>query len=341
MSHGSYVLKTALGVLRIALEEVECLVDACPKLDGTDLYFSIADLTNKQRRVVPTLLSGYAEDVGADYQVGKLTEEAQQISIVDRAQGQSIANIGHRFLDADQHALTALEEQGGGGESDGAEELLLFPGDGAVGGQASNEHVLLALDGVALIVHHTNPLDNLSLQTIAELFSCEQTDWAALGGPEGRVRLYAPAPTFGAHESFRVLVLERFGVELCSEVDYVQSEAILAKTIADTPHGLGFISLGSMNLARAFKSKPPAVSDCNLTHHPTHFNAKAEEYPLTQGAFLSAPPLEDLSAVLHRVVDYALSDRTQKSFEQKHDWTWRRTDRRGDPRLPSGPTSLS
>ncbi len=53
-----------------------------------------------------------------------------------------------------------------------------------------SEHVV-AIDGLAVIVHPSNPLDALTVSDIARLFSGEIRNWAELGGSNRPVSLYA------------------------------------------------------------------------------------------------------------------------------------------------------
>src|SRR5215813_2953616 len=54
----------------------------------------------------------------------------------------------------------------------------------------TNEHIL-GLDGIAIIVNRTNPIDSLTREQVAKLFSGEITTWADLQGSRGDVRIYA------------------------------------------------------------------------------------------------------------------------------------------------------
>ena len=55
---------------------------------------------------------------------------------------------------------------------------------------ADSEHVI-AIDGLAILVHPANPVDQLSIETLAQIFAGEITNWSAVGGPDRAIQVYA------------------------------------------------------------------------------------------------------------------------------------------------------
>jgi phosphate transport system substrate-binding protein len=54
----------------------------------------------------------------------------------------------------------------------------------------ASEHVL-GLDGIAVIVNHANPLNALTKNQVADIFSGQVSDWSQVGGTAGHINLYA------------------------------------------------------------------------------------------------------------------------------------------------------
>lgn len=48
----------------------------------------------------------------------------------------------------------------------------------------------VALDGVAVIVHPTNPVSGLTLAQLEQVFTGQVDNWSALGGPDAPVAVY-------------------------------------------------------------------------------------------------------------------------------------------------------
>ncbi|MEZ5506588.1 MAG: substrate-binding domain-containing protein [Gammaproteobacteria bacterium] len=68
------------------------------------------------------------------------------------------------------------------------------------------EHVV-AIDGLAIIVHPDKPLRQLDIAQITALFAGSVNNWARLGGPDRQVRIYARDDKSGTYDTFERLVL--------------------------------------------------------------------------------------------------------------------------------------
>lgn len=71
---------------------------------------------------------------------------------------------------------------------------------------AAGEHVV-AVDGLAIIVHPQNPISALDLHSLALIFSGKITNWKALGGPDDPISVYARDDKSGTWDTFKSLVL--------------------------------------------------------------------------------------------------------------------------------------
>jgi phosphate transport system substrate-binding protein len=89
------------------------------------------------------------------------------------------------------------------------ERQALLPTLGDLTSNAS-EHVL-ALDGIALIVHPSNPIKTLSVAQVADIFSGTLTDWSQLGGRAVTIAIYARDEKSGTWDFFNEAVLKKHG----------------------------------------------------------------------------------------------------------------------------------
>lgn len=148
---------------------------------------------------------------------------------------------------------------------------------------AEGEHVI-AIDGVAVIVHPQNPLRQLSTAQLAQLFAGEMTDWQALGG-SGPVHLYARDRQSGTWETFRDLVLAPRGKLLAASAQRHESSEQLSDAVSQDPQGIGFIGLPYVRAARAL-----AIADGDgRAMAPTASLIATEDYPLSRRLYLYTP----------------------------------------------------
>ena len=150
---------------------------------------------------------------------------------------------------------------------------------------AAGEQVI-AIDGVAVIVHPRNPLRQLDTTQLAQIFSGEVRDWQELGGRPGAIHLYARDEQSGTYETFKELVLNRHGKRLAPDAKRFESSEQLSDEISHDPAGVGFIGLPYVRTAKAL-----AVADGESKPMlPTVDLIATEDYPLSRRLFLYVSP---------------------------------------------------
>jgi phosphate transport system substrate-binding protein len=149
---------------------------------------------------------------------------------------------------------------------------------------ASTSEQVLAMDGVALIVHPANPVKTLSVTQLADIFSGTVKDWSKLGGTLGAITLYTLDEKSGTHEFFKKAVLDTQHKSLTTipnQNQFSDSEK-LAAAVAANPTGIGFVGL-----SYSTENSVIAVSDSGVyPRSPSLFSVKTEDYRLSQRLYL-------------------------------------------------------
>ena len=107
-------------------------------------------------------------------------------------------------------------------------------------------HIEIAKDGLVLIVNPDNPVDNLRLDQIRDIYSGIITDWSQVGGVEARINLIAREEGSGTRSAFIDLVM-REGEEITPKAIVQDSNGSVMQLVAGDPNAIGFISLGLVN----------------------------------------------------------------------------------------------
>ena len=68
--------------------------------------------------------------------------------------------------------------------------------------EAGLSGTVLAYDGIAIIVHPENPVSDLSLETIAKIYTGEITNWSELGGSDADIVLIGREAGSGTRDGF-------------------------------------------------------------------------------------------------------------------------------------------
>ncbi|MFZ3202425.1 MAG: phosphate ABC transporter substrate-binding/OmpA family protein [Pseudomonas sp.] len=172
--------------------------------------------------------------------------------------------------------------------------------------QSRDAEQVIAIDGLAIILHPSNPLGTLRIDQLAQIFSGELQDWAQLGGKKGPITLYARDDNSGTYDTFKELVLSANGTTLAASARRFESSEALSDAVSQDPHGIGFIGLPYIRQAKAV-AIAAGESQAML---PSATLIATEDYPLSRRLFLYNQP--DLSNPWARaLVDFAHSPRGQ------------------------------
>lgn len=147
---------------------------------------------------------------------------------------------------------------------------------------------VIAIDGLAVILHPANPLQSLSVEQLAKVFAGEVKTWEELGGRGGAIRLYARDDNSGTFDTFKELVLASHGKSLAASAQRFESSNQLSDAVSKDPQGIGFIGLPYIRQA-----KPLAISaGDSQPMQPTSELVATEDYPLSRRLFFYIKPSE-------------------------------------------------
>lgn len=110
------------------------------------------------------------------------------------------------------------------------------------------EHVV-AHDGIAVIVHPSNPLSEMSVAQISDVYAGRITEWEALGIPRmGEIQVVSRDSASGTYEAFKELVVTLGGRDesrdyAASALRQASNQAVVA-LVSRTKGGIGYVGLG-------------------------------------------------------------------------------------------------
>jgi phosphate transport system substrate-binding protein len=100
----------------------------------------------------------------------------------------------------------------------------------------------IAYDGIAVIVHPSNPLNNLGIEQLRQIFLGRITDWRDLGQRPHPIDLITREEGSGTREAFEHLVMNQQEISPAALVQ--DSNGSVRELVAGDPHSLGYISAG-------------------------------------------------------------------------------------------------
>ncbi|RMT77955.1 OmpA protein [Pseudomonas savastanoi pv. nerii] len=143
----------------------------------------------------------------------------------------------------------------------------------------------IAIDGVAVILHPGNPVRQLDTLQLARIFSGEVRDWAEVGGNPGAIHLYVRDEKSGTYETFKDLILVKYGKNLSGTAARFESSEQLSDEVSKDINSIGFIGLPSIRRAKAV-----AIADGDSRPMlPTVSLIATEDYPLSRRLYFYVP----------------------------------------------------
>ncbi|MGH1351725.1 MAG: phosphate ABC transporter substrate-binding/OmpA family protein [Methyloligellaceae bacterium] len=245
--------------------------------------FSVHGSNTIGSRLMPALVKGFAKRNG--YQVVEKGEGKEIKLILKRHNGEVLTTI-----DLQRHgsstAFPALEKgKAILGMSDRRikkDEIAKLAATGAPGMSSSDKEHVIGVDGILVIVSPKNTITSLTKKQMARIFSGEVKNWSEVGGPPGKINVYAPDSKSGTFSTFRSLVLKPNKLKLIKSAQRYASNSELSDKVSSDAN-----SIGITGFAYKGRSKPIAIaSSCGIMHGPSQFNVSTDEYPLSRRLYL-------------------------------------------------------
>jgi phosphate transport system substrate-binding protein len=176
--------------------------------------------------------------------------------------------------------------------------------------------IRVALDGLAVVVHPANPVDKLTVDQLAAIFTGKVTNWKEVGGNDLKIVLLSREVNSGTHVYFKEHVLRKNDPSRTDEFApsallLPSSQAIADEVAGNTGtigyYGMGYISAKQKPVSIAQDAKSPYVS-------PTIENVISGAYPISRPLFLYTNG--NPAGITQKFVEYALSEEGQKTVLQ-------------------------
>lgn len=150
------------------------------------------------------------------------------------------------------------------------------------------EH-LIGWDALVVVVHATNPVENISLDDLRRLVTGEIRNWRQVGGRDLPVLQVTAPPGSGIHDSVERLIL--------GDERHVATQAIISLVAGDADRNVAQLpaafTVTSLSMVDARDIKTIAVNETA----PNSTNVAAADYPLIKPLLLvtKGPPREKIA----------------------------------------------
>lgn len=148
---------------------------------------------------------------------------------------------------------------------------------------------VVAIDALPILVHPSNPVKNLTITQIKDIYVGKIKNWKEVGGPKVKIVKISRDTNSGTYECFEELVMHK--EKIADDVEYVGSNGAVRQRVMSTPAAIGYAGL-------AFVDKNVKALSVNGIA-PCAQTALDKSYPIARPLFMytkGAPPADSLLA---------------------------------------------
>jgi phosphate transport system substrate-binding protein len=154
--------------------------------------------------------------------------------------------------------------------------------------------VAIAADALVPVVHPENPVNNLTVAQLRDIYAGRITGWKEVGGKDGKIVMISRDSSSGTFETWQELIMapDRVAPSALSQA----SNGAVVQAVAGNRRAIGYIGFGYLNASL----KKIDVNGVEATHE----SALAGKWPIARDlyVFTDGPP----SGAVKKLVDYLL-----------------------------------
>ncbi len=171
---------------------------------------------------------------------------------------------------------------------------------------------IVALDGLAVVVNPANPVSQLTVDQLADIFTGRFTNWKDVGGKSIPIVILSREVNSGTHVYFKEHVLrkgnEKGSEEFSPSALLMPSSQAIADEVSQNPNAIGYYGMGYVSPGQ--KAIAVAKDKDSAYVNPTIENVKNGSYPVSRPLLLytNCEP----GGVIKEFIDFVLSPEGQE-----------------------------
>jgi phosphate transport system substrate-binding protein len=138
----------------------------------------------------------------------------------------------------------------------------------------------VAKDGLAVYVHTSNPLTEISMPQLKGIFTGKITNWKEIGGPDARIIVYSRENSSGTYVYFKEAVLQ--GMDYSPRAQTMPGTASVVNAVSKEKLGIGY---GGAAFAKGIKILKVKKDDAGTAVAPDGQSVGNGTYPLARPLF--------------------------------------------------------
>jgi phosphate transport system substrate-binding protein len=149
-------------------------------------------------------------------------------------------------------------------------------------GSEVTEHAI-ALDALGVFVNAANPVRQLTIAQVRDIFQGKTKNWSEVGGPNAQIILYGRESSSGTYDYFREHVLEKG--DFAPQVQTLQGTAAIINAVGQDKNGIGYGGIAYAKQVRALAVQAAGAQPVA----PSEATVADGTYPLSRKLFFYFP----------------------------------------------------
>jgi phosphate transport system substrate-binding protein len=170
------------------------------------------------------------------------------------------------------------------------------------------KEIPVALDGLAIYVGESNPIQSISEPQLKGIYTGKITNWREVGGKDARIVKYGRENSSGTYQFFKEHVLAKD--DFAREVQTLPGTGAIVNAVSKDPASIGY---GGIAYASGIRVVPVRRDEKSDAISPSLATVKSGQYPLSRNLFFYT--LGEPSGDVKLFVDWVLSQEGQKLCE--------------------------
>jgi phosphate transport system substrate-binding protein len=163
---------------------------------------------------------------------------------------------------------------------------------------------VVALDGIAVVVHRSNPLKGLTMDQVRKIYNGSVRNWKEVGGPDKEIVVIGRDTNSGTYETFEKLVLK--GDDVAGHVETSNSNGHTRQRVTSTPAAIGYVGLGYIEGVKPLEMNGIMPNKASIV---------SGKYPIARPLYMFTNGYPEMGSHLYSFITLHLSKDGQRIIE--------------------------
>lgn len=304
----NYIIRTALGDLRISASRVRCEGEACPEIETASADVAISGSDTIGLGLMPLLMTGFASSLDADSEITNTSVEGQSVA--------TIVGDGGFGEDIGSYLVSATSTEDGFSDLlSGASQISMasrrivpaeakqLRASGAGNMVSPEQERVIAIDSLVIITHPSNQVAEMSMDDLRGIYSGRIANWSAVGGPDAPIKVVSRPDASATRTFFEDRVFDGQATGSGSDHLIAGSDQEMAAMVNDDETAIGYVGFAFQRGAKPLT----LLNECGIPSSPDEFAAKTEEYALFRRMYLYNRT-DTIDDAARQFLDFAVSE---------------------------------